>query len=150
MGEFSLLSGLLVIITQDVSQTLSSAHRCSIKHNHMLSAATHSHPIWLKQRVCKVKWEDAVGNKAGSTSFVHPLIQSSSHSFSICFQILTMCQVAYGLDDETAVMFEEKLSCLLGSGEETFTRSDVQSGLCFKVTQGGRRRVGLQMKWDRL
>lgn len=92
-----------------------------------------------------MKWEDAVGNKAGSTSFIHSLI----HSVYV-FQILTMCQVAYGLDGETAVMFEEKFSCLLGSGEETFTRSDVQSGFCFKVTQGGQRRVGLQMKWDRL
>ena len=62
-----------------------------------------------------MKWEDAVGNKAGSTSFIHSLI----HSVYV-FQILTMCQVAYGLDGETAVMFEEKFSCLLGSGEETF------------------------------
>ena len=49
-------------------------------------------------------------------SFNHPFI----HSIHI-FQILTMCQVADGLDDETAVMFEEKCFCLLGPGEEIFS-----------------------------
>lgn len=39
-----------------------------------------------------------------------------------------MCQVADGLDDETAVMSEEKCFCLLGPGEEIFL-PEVMCGL---------------------
>ena len=68
-----------------------------------------------------MKWEDVVENKAGALhSFIHSFNHLFIHSIYV-FQMLTTCQVAYGLDDETAVMFEEKCFCLLGSREEIFT-----------------------------